>query len=71
MAERVTKDLAPEDWNGYLTITLPIRTLQRLHEYANRRQRSAFVRAALERALEEADAAALDQAEQDYERAAV
>ena len=31
MAERVTKDLAPEDWNGDLTITLPIRTLQRLH----------------------------------------
>jgi metal-responsive CopG/Arc/MetJ family transcriptional regulator len=48
---------------GQLTITLPVSMLQRLEPLAVQRRRSEFV--------EQAIAAALDQAEQDRERAAV
>jgi metal-responsive CopG/Arc/MetJ family transcriptional regulator len=48
---------------GQLTITLPVSMLQRLEPLAVQRRRSEFV--------EQAIAAALDQAEQDRGRAAV
>lgn len=55
------------DFHGYLTVTVPIETLRRLQPFSSRRERSAFVRAAIERALDEAE----QQAEQGRERAAV
>jgi metal-responsive CopG/Arc/MetJ family transcriptional regulator len=48
---------------GQLTITLPVSLLQRLQPLGVQRRRSEFV--------EQAIAAALDQAEQDRERTAV
>jgi hypothetical protein len=52
-----------KELRGYVTLTLPITLIQRLQPFTSRRARSKFVEQAL--------TAALDQADQDRERAAV
>jgi hypothetical protein len=52
----------PVEVRGYVTVTLPVRTIQRLQPLTSRRTRSRFIEQAIE--------AALDKAEQDHAPAA-
>jgi hypothetical protein len=52
-----------EEYRGYVTVTLPVRTIRRLQPLTSRRARSRFIEEAIE--------AALDKADQDRERTAV
>jgi hypothetical protein len=48
---------------GYITFTLPVRTIERLQPFASRRVRSRFIEEAIEAALDKADAEAAENRE--------
>jgi predicted DNA-binding protein len=45
----------PAEVRGYVTITLPVQTIQRLQPLSSRRARSRFIEQAIEAALDKAD----------------
>jgi metal-responsive CopG/Arc/MetJ family transcriptional regulator len=63
MPEQAAK--SAREYRSNVTITLPVRLLERLDPFADRRARSAFIEQAIETALDRAEQ------DQDRDRAAV
>jgi metal-responsive CopG/Arc/MetJ family transcriptional regulator len=43
------------EYRGYVTVTLPVRVIQRLQPFTSRRARSRFIEAAITTALDKAE----------------